>query len=223
MKHFQLQTYHVPHRFLSLSGDIEENAGPSHQCSVSTNNYLSDTNSAVSLLESRLSTLNKTALDVRGGGDCFFRAVSHQLFGNPNNHFHVRSLGVQYLEQCPEEFIESNTESSWQDYLNNMSCQGTQADAIIIQAVSNCLNLSIHIAESNETFVPVTVVQLVNMTRGCTNIYIGHIGEMHYVSTAEERTSELNDKQCSQVSVGDKVIDKMKNAELISRNTCTCT
>ena len=153
MKHFQLQTYHVPHRFLSLSGDIEENAGPSHQCSVSTNNYLSDTNSAVSLLESRLSTLNKTALDVRGGGDCFFRAVSHQLFGNPNNHFHVRSLGVQYLEQCPEEFIESNTESSWQDYLNNMSCQGTQADAIIIQAVSNCLNLSIHIAESNETLV----------------------------------------------------------------------
>ena len=84
----------------------------------------------------------------------------------------MRTLGVQYLEQCPEQFIESNTESSWQYYLNNMSCQGTWADAIIIQAVANCLNLSIHIAESNETFVSITVVQPGNMTRGCTNIYI---------------------------------------------------
>ena len=86
-----------------------------------------------------------------------------------------------------------------------MSCQGTWADAM-----ANCLNLSIHIAESNEIFVPpaITVVQPVNMTRGCTNIYIGYIGEMHYVSTVEKRSSELNDKQCtcSQISVGDKVV-----------------
>ena len=46
-----------------------------------------------------------------------------------------------------------------------MSSQGTWADAIIImQAVANCLNLSINIAESNETFAPVTVVQPINMT-----------------------------------------------------------
>ena len=132
--------------------------------------------------------------------------IYKKIFGNPNNHFHVRTLGVQYLEQCPEQFIESNTESSWQYYLNNMSCQGPWADAIIIQAVPNCLNLSIHIAESNETFVSITVVQPVNVTRGCTNIYIGHIGEMHYVSTVEKRSSELNDKQGSQISVGDKVV-----------------
>ena len=157
LKQCQLQTYHVADRVLSLSGDIEKNLGPSHQCSVNT--YSSVTSSAVSLLESRLSSLNRTALDVGGGGDCFFRAVSHQLFGNPNNHFHVCTLGVQYLEQCPEQFIESNTESSWQYYLNNVSCQGTWPDAIIIQAVANCLNLSIHIAESNETFFPITVVQ----------------------------------------------------------------
>ena len=103
----------------------------------------------------------------------YHRAVSHQLYGNPNNHFHVRSLGVQYLLHNPEQFIESNTDHSWQGYLSNMSCQGTWADAIIIQAVANCVNLSIHIAESNETFAPVTVVQPVNARRGCTNIYIG--------------------------------------------------
>ena len=84
----------------------------------------------------------------------FFRAVSHRLYGNPNNHYLVRSLGIQYLMHNPEQFIESNTDYSWQRYLNNMSCQGTWADAIIIQAVANCLNLSIHIIESNESFYP---------------------------------------------------------------------
>ena len=68
---------------------------------------------------------------------------------------------------------ESNTEHLWQDYVNNMLCQVTWADALIIQSVANCLNLSIHIAESFETFAPVTV-QAMNVTGKYTNIYIGH-------------------------------------------------
>lgn len=58
-----------------------------------------------------------------------------------------------------------------------MSCQGTRADAIIIQALANCLYLSIHITESFETFAPVAVAQAVNVTGEYTNIYIGHISE----------------------------------------------
>lgn len=62
----------------------------------------------------------------------------------------MHNLGFQYLMHNPEQFLEGNTEHSWQVYLSNISCQGTWADAVIIQAVANCLNLSIHIAESNE-------------------------------------------------------------------------
>ena len=211
LKHCQVQTYHVAHRIICLSGDVEENPGPSDQCNATNKSgeYGTSVVNSVSLLETRLSELNRTALDVGGGGDCFFRAVSHQLYGNPNNHFHVRGLGIQYLLHNPEQFIESNTDHSWQGYLSNMSSQGTWADAIIIQAVANCMSLSIHIAESNETFAPVTVVQPVNVTTGCTNIYIGHIGETHYVSTVEKRSSALpNKKKCGQTLVGDKLIDK---------------
>ncbi|KAL9959430.1 hypothetical protein ACROYT_G032754 [Oculina patagonica] len=204
------QTYHFSRRVISLSGDVEENPGPDH-CDVNTNSEArgSLVANSVSLLETRLSELNRTALDVGGGGDCFFRAVSHQLYDNPNHHFHVRSLGVQYLQHNPEQFIESNTDYSWQGYLSNMSCQGTWADAIIIQAVANCLNLSIHITESNETFAPVTVVQPGSVTRGRTNIYIGHIGETHYVSTVVKKSSELTNKiKCGQTSLGDNLIDR---------------
>ena len=62
----------------------------------------------------------------------FFRAVSHQLHGDPNHHLLVRQAGVQYLSNNPELFIESNTENSWNEYINNMSMQGTWCDALFV-------------------------------------------------------------------------------------------
>ena len=106
-----------------------------------------------------MSQLSKTAVDAGGGGDCVFGAVSQQLYGNPNSYFYVHSGGIQYLVNHPEQFIEH----SWQGNLERTSCQGTWADAIIIQAVANFLNLS-NIAESNPTYFPATVVEPVDVT-----------------------------------------------------------
>ena len=41
---------------------------------------------AISILELRLHQFGMKALDVGGAGDCFFRAVLHLLYGNPNIH-----------------------------------------------------------------------------------------------------------------------------------------
>ena len=125
-------------------GDIEENPGVLDQC-YSKNNFVTNTvlgvrNSGVPL--EAIGCVNLIELMLEEVVTVFFRAVSHQMYGNPDNQFHVRSLGIQNLMHNPEQFIESNTDYSWQGYLNNMSCQGTWTDAIIIQAVANCLNLS---------------------------------------------------------------------------------
>lgn len=76
-----------------------------------------------------------------------------------------------------------------------MSCQGMWAHAVVIQAVAKCLNLSIHIAESNPTFSPLTVVEPMNADG--LNIYIGHLDEIHYVSTVESRTLEFTKQMCT--------------------------
>ena len=94
-------------------------------------------------------------------------------------------FGVQYIVHNPDQFIESNIEHSWHDYLQRMSNQGTLADAIIIQAVANSLNLSIRITESNPALSPVSVVEPINVTTDSLRIYIGHVDEIHYVSTSE--------------------------------------
>ena len=75
---------------------------------------------------------------------CFFRAVAHQLYGEPNFHLNIRALGVYYLREHPERFIESNSENSWLEYLTNMSQQGTWCDNLIIQALADKLNVRIH-------------------------------------------------------------------------------
>ena len=92
----------------------------------------------------------------------------------------------------PEQFIESKHEHSWLGYLERMSCQVKWAVAIIIKAVSSCLYLSIHIAELNPIFSPVTVVEPVNVTNAL-NINIGHLDEFHYVAIVENRTMEIRD------------------------------
>ena len=43
----------------------------------------------------------------------FFRAVSQQLYGNPNSHGIIRAAGIQFLRDNPERFIDSNLERSW--------------------------------------------------------------------------------------------------------------
>ena len=121
--------------------------------------------------------------DVGGDGDCFFRAVSYQLYGDPEKHCEVRAAGIAYMRHNPERFIESNTEISWLEYLNNMSMQGTWCDAMIIQAVAEQLKLKITIAETHEGFNEYSIIQPVALTPQLTDVYLGHIEEYHYVST----------------------------------------
>lgn len=110
----------------------------------------------------------------------------------------VRNAGGNFLMNNPERFVESNTDISWASYLSNMSHQGTWAGHLIIQAVSDAMNITIQIIESGEIFSPVTIVRPVN-NRGDPPlaITIGHLGETHYVSTVpfcDDMSSSLNGK-----------------------------
>ena len=78
-------------------------------------------------MRSRLGELGLQSIHVGGTGDCFFKSVSHQLYGNSNHLMRICTAGVQFMRDNPERFIESNTENSWLRYLNNMSIQGTWA------------------------------------------------------------------------------------------------
>ena len=129
--------------------------------------------SSESLMQSRLGELGLQSIDVGGAGDCFFRSVSHQLCCNSNHHMRIRTAGV--MRDNPQRFIESNAENSWLRYLNNMSIQGTWADALIIQAVADALKVTIQIVESNQGFASLTTVYPVQERNTSSTVTIGHI------------------------------------------------
>ena len=104
------------------------------------------------------------------------------------------------MRDNPERFIGSNTENSWLRYLNNMCIQGTWADALIIQAVADALNVTIQIVESNQgQFAPLTTVYPVQERNTSSTITIGHIDECHYVSTTALQ-SNASISMCSELT-----------------------
>ena len=135
------------------------------------------------LMQSKLGELGFQSVRVGGAGDCLLRSVSHQLYGNSNHRMRIRIAGVQFMRDNTERFIESNNENSWLRYLNNMSIQGRWADALIIQAVADALEVTIQIAESHQGIAPLTTVNPVQERNTSFTITIGHIDECHYVST----------------------------------------
>ena len=132
-------------RFLFVCGDIELNPGPVNI-------------SSMSVLTTRLARIGRKPVNIIGDGNCFFRSISHQLYGTEDRHPQIRALAIQHLINSPEHFVEYNTHQSWLQYLQSMSRLGTWADHIIIQAVANANNLRINITESEPNFSESTTI-----------------------------------------------------------------
>ena len=187
------EKYCISGRILLLSGDVELNPGPVLQ-PVFGNDLSSSENLSMNLLRARLNELGLIPFDVGGGGDCFFRAVSHQIFGSALHHLAVRRAGVQYMRIHPEQFIEYVIEQSWVDYLFAMSRLGTWCDAAIVQAVAECYNL-INIVESGINFHPSTIINPQRAEGVPRRICIGHLDEFHYVSTIHNESVDVTEGQ----------------------------
>jgi len=174
--------YNASERKILLSGDIELNPGPASYVNSSLMMCREGSNY---VFNCRLRRYRLRALEVGGMGNCLFRAVAHQIYHDANHHLEIRRAGIQHLQNNPDRFIESAVvdNRSWSEYITNMSLEGTWGDHIIMQAIAEAMNLRIHIIESSENFAELTLVQTLNLSEASRSIYIGHIGEMHNVST----------------------------------------
>ena len=57
-------------------------------------------------MELRLHHFGMIALDVGGAGDCFFRAMLHQFYVNPNSHGIIRVAGVELLRDKRKDLLK---------------------------------------------------------------------------------------------------------------------
>ena len=195
-------TYNAAKQKIMVSADIELNPGPTPANLM----HEEKTVSAFRILETKLFCYGLIPVEVGGQGHCFFHVISHQLFNDPTYHLYIRAAGVNYLRQNPERFIESNLNQSWLEYLENMSKAGTWADNIIIQAVADALNLKLIIVESDPNFAEFNIVEATNPQQQPVTLHIGHIGELHYVSTEKLAISNLHLHQISDCEESNRIL-----------------
>ena len=143
-------------------------------------------------LTERLCLIGLIPHDVGGCGDCFFKSVSHQLYRTADLHLEIRMAGISHLQNYPELYIESISNDYWNNYIQQMSKQGTWCDNIIMQGVANAYNCVIHITESNINSPEGTILTPVADQEGRKTIFIGYINELRYVSTLTDRNSQTN-------------------------------
>ena len=145
-------------------------------------------------LTERLRLIGLIPHDVGGFGDCFFKSVSHQLYRTADLHLEIRMAGIGHLQSYPELYIESISNDHWNNYIQQMSKQGTWCDNIIMQAVANAYNCVIHITQSNINSPESTILTPVADQDGRKTIFIGYINELHYVSTLTDKNSRYKNK-----------------------------
>lgn len=117
----------------------------------------------------------------------FLRSVAHQLYRTTDLHYHIRTAGISHMNSHPELYIESIANTSWENYINEMSRPDTCCDNIIMQAVANALCCIMHITDSNVASTEVIVITPVCSQRKPKPIFLRYINGLHYVSTVQKK------------------------------------
>ncbi|CAF3403497.1 unnamed protein product [Rotaria sp. Silwood2] len=100
-------------------------------------------------LTEQLRVLNLRTITIIGDGNCFFRAISDQLFGTQTYHRRLRSDAITYIRRnsAAFEFFVSGEDDTIDDYIFRMKKNYTYADHLIIMATASILNQNIIIHE----------------------------------------------------------------------------
>lgn len=98
-------------------------------------------------LTERLYTYGLRERHIAGDGNCQFRALSDQLFSNPEKHGHVRKAVVSQLKKYPELYGQYAMEK-YGDYVKKMGKSGEWGDHITLQAAADVWGMKISLMTS---------------------------------------------------------------------------
>ena len=96
-----------------------------------------------------LASLNLKIHTILGDGNCLFRAIADQVFGNENLHEDIREEIVDYIgenESFCTNFIEDN--ESFSSYVSRMKCNGTWGGYLELCSAANLLKIQIIIHQA---------------------------------------------------------------------------
>lgn len=92
--------------------------------------------------------LKKQGLEIReqaGDGNCLFRAVSLQVYGDPSMHMDVRKQCMDHMERDREHFSQFVTGEAFDAYVERKRQEGVHGNNPEIQAISELFNRPVEV------------------------------------------------------------------------------
>eukprot|EP00526_Cylindrotheca_closterium_P005976 CAMPEP_0113650726 /NCGR_PEP_ID=MMETSP0017_2-20120614/27013_1 /TAXON_ID=2856 /ORGANISM="Cylindrotheca closterium" /LENGTH=568 /DNA_ID=CAMNT_0000563299 /DNA_START=174 /DNA_END=1880 /DNA_ORIENTATION=- /assembly_acc=CAM_ASM_000147 len=92
--------------------------------------------------------LKKQGLEIReqaGDGNCLFRAVSLQVYGDPSMHMDVRKQCMDHMERDKEHFSQFVTGEPFDAYVERKRQEGVHGNNPEIQAISELFNRPVEV------------------------------------------------------------------------------
>lgn len=127
--------------------------------------------------------------DVANDGNCFFRAVSDQLYGCEDEHPNLRQLACDYLQQHADHYQHFiDEEQSFDEYVNEMRNDAVWADNLELQAISMACNVNIRVHQSGKPSYDIR-----NHPQSNANaIHLSYHFAEHYASVRPLHTADLD-------------------------------
>lgn len=143
---------HVSSASSPRQSPLAEPSGPLQDESRENDQRQTQSSNNEKLFRQRLQTIGFTIVDQSGDGNCLFRAISHQIYGDPGHHGIVRAKTVEYL-LLERAYFSGYVAGSFDDYIQRLSRDGVWGDHIELQAMAELYNRPIQIfAYSTEPF-----------------------------------------------------------------------
>lgn len=133
-------------------------------------------------LQSVMDMYNAKPRAVEADGNCQFRALAQQLYGDESQHTSLRVRMLQQLKSAPECY-SGFVHEPFEDYVNRMSRDGEWGDNVTLQAASDMLGADIHILTDQPGAEHLEVhPSTQNADPPQTPLWLAFLAEVHYDS-----------------------------------------
>eukprot|EP00038_Savillea_parva_P011621 m.198854 g.198854 ORF g.198854 m.198854 type:complete len:264 (+) comp20570_c0_seq1:98-889(+) len=172
--------------------------GVRHSHSVAVANHRSRENKfldGLKLLNQRLTTHMLWSEESLDDGNCQFRSVAAQLFGDQERHAEVRAAACNHIASNYDFYsLFDDGGGNFKDSLARMRRDGTWGNELTLRAITDCYGVAVHVVTSNAdnwylTYRP-------EVPRSKKRVFISYIAPIHYNSiiTMTEREMRSRNK-----------------------------
>lgn len=122
----------------------------------------SNASSSAAIQQRFVKALRERGLEIRqqeGDGNCLFRAVSLQVYGDPSMHMDVRNQCLDHMAKDQEHFAHFVEDEDFSSYLRRKRTGGVHGNNPEIQAISELFNRPVEVFTPENGATPLNIFQ----------------------------------------------------------------